>query len=126
MSTHEKVSRRVRRWDADVVVDPAITRAQWRAVRRRVQGPVAVGLVLGVALAVAVVLPFGWGWEERVLRVVAFAGVVAVALILAFVAVAVTHARSSLPQRHPSLFTSRRATTAAGESGCEVGGTRPA
>jgi len=115
MSIHEKVSRRVRRWDADVVVDPAITRAQWRAVRRRVRGPVAVGLGLSAVLGLGVLLiAFGWGWEERTMRVVTFGGVVTVALILAFVTVAVTRARSTLPQRHPALFTSRRATSGAG------------
>ncbi|MDD7963151.1 hypothetical protein [Microbacterium thalli] len=115
MSIHEKVSRRVRRWDADVVVDPAITRAQWRAVRRRVRGPVAVGLGLSAVLGLGVLLiAFGWGWEERTMRVVTFGGVVTVALILAFVTVAVTRARSTLPQRHPALFTSRRATSGSG------------
>lgn len=112
MSIHEKVSRRVRRWDADVVVDPAITRAQWRAVRWRVRIPVALGLGLSAVLGLGVLLlAFGWGWEERAMRVVTFGGVVSVALIVAFVSVAVTHARSTLPQRHPALFTSRRAAS---------------
>ncbi|WP_091500865.1 hypothetical protein [Microbacterium sp. cf332] len=108
MSLHDKVSRRVRRWDADIVVNPRITPAQWRAVRRPCRIRIAAGLVLSVVVAALVAVQLVGGWHLRPLRVLAFAGIVVVILLLASVAVTVANARASLPQQHPHLFWSRR------------------
>ncbi|MEH3088289.1 MAG: hypothetical protein PGN24_01420 [Microbacterium arborescens] len=108
MSLHDRVSRRVRRWDADIVVNPEITPAQWRAVRRPWRIRIAAGVGLSVVVAALVAVQLVSGWHLRPLRVLAFAGAVAVVLLLAFVAVTVANARVALPQRHPHLFSSRR------------------
>lgn len=114
MSLHEKVSRRVRRWDADIVVDPGITAAQWRAVMRPSRVRIVAGVGLIVVIAPLVIAQLASGWHLRPLRVLAFAGIVVVLLLIAFVAVTVADARASLPQRHPHLFSVRRSNPDAG------------
>lgn len=114
MSLHEKVSRRVRRWDADIVVDPGITAAQWRAVMRPSRVRIAAGVGLIVVVAPLVIAQLASGWHLRPLRVLAFAGIVVLLLLIAFVAVTVADARASLPLRHPHLFSVRRSDPGAG------------
>jgi len=104
VNIHQKVSRKVAKWNPNVVVNSTITAAEWRAIRRSAHIRFFVGLVLATSGTAFAISLWALQWDSREARVLGL-GVMTVALILtALTFVQAAEARTYIAERHPAYF----------------------